>query len=214
MHASADGVAIVSHDPDLKRLAGREARVDQLTSGELAKADLGHGQAYVTLAEALDAFPDARFNIDVKARAAADAVARAVLGARATHRVLITSFDDGTRRAALSALGAPGGSRAAATSASQRGVIQALAGARLGLGSLVRRALADVDAVQVPERQGPLTVVTPRFIDAVHRAGAEVHVWVVNDGDEMRRLILLGVDGIVTDRADLAVSVVKDLANP
>ncbi|WP_245979741.1 glycerophosphodiester phosphodiesterase family protein [Gryllotalpicola protaetiae] len=211
VHVSADGVAVVSHDPDLKRLAGREARIAQLTGAELAKVDLGHGQSYSTLAEALEAFPDARFNIDVKARAAADAVAGAVLGAGATRRVLITSFDDATRRATLAALG---GSHAAATSASQRGVIWALVGARLGLGFLVRAALAGVDAVQVPERQGPLSVVTPRFIDAVHRAGAEVHVWVVNDAAAMRRLIALGVDGIVTDRVDLAVSVVKDLANP
>jgi len=211
VHASADGVAIISHDPDLKRLAGRDVRIDQLTRAELAEVDLGDDQAFVTLGEALEALPDARFNIDVKTRAAADAAAGAILEARALDRVLITSFDDATRRATLAALGGQG---AVATSASQRGVIMALIGARLGLGFLVRAALAGVDAVQVPERQGPLQVVTPRFISAVHRAGVEVHVWTVNDEADMRRLLALGVDGIVSDRADLAVRVVKDLANP
>ncbi|GAA4173067.1 glycerophosphodiester phosphodiesterase family protein [Gryllotalpicola koreensis] len=209
VHASADGVAIISHDPDLMRLTGRSARIDQLTAAELAEVDLGSGESFVTLGEALHALPDARFNIDIKTRAAADAAAAAILEQRAAHRVLVTSFDDATRRATLAALGG-----AVATSASQRGVVGALVGARLGLGFVVRAALGGVDAVQVPERQGPLTVVTRRFVDAVRRAGVEVHVWVVNDEDDMRRLIALGVDGIVTDRADLAVKLVKDLANP
>ena len=210
MHVSADGVAIVSHDPDLRRLAGRAERIGELMAAELAKIDLGAGQAFPTLREALDAFPDARFNIDVKTRAAADAAARAILEAKAADRVLVSSFDNRTRRAALAALGA----RPVATSASQLGVVWALVGARLGFGFLVRAALRDVQAVQVPERQGPLRVVTPRFVRAVHRAGVEVHVWTVNDEADMRRLFGLGVDGIVTDRADLALRLVKHLANP
>lgn len=211
VHVSADGVAIISHDPTLKRLTGRRERVAELTRAELAEVDLGEGQTYASLAQALDGFPDVRFNIDVKTKDAADAAARAILDAGASHRVLVTSFQHATRKATVAALG---GEHTVATSASQRGVILALIGARLGLGFLVRAALAGVDAVQVPERRGPLRVVTARFIDAVHRAGVEVHVWVVNDEGDMRRLLVQGVDGIVSDRADLAVKVVKDLAMP
>jgi glycerophosphoryl diester phosphodiesterase len=211
VHASADGIAIISHDPDLRRLAGRRERIDQLTRAALADVELGNGARFSTLAEALAALPEARFNIDVKTRAAADAAAAAILEAQAADRVLVTSFDDATRRAVLDALGGRG---SVATSASQRGVVGALIGVRLGLGVIVRAALAGVDAVQVPERQGPIRVVTPRFIAAAHRAGVEVHVWTVNDEAEMRRLVELGVDGIVTDRADLALRVVKHLANP
>lgn len=211
MHVSADGVAVISHDPDLKRLTGRPARIRDLTVAELTRTSLGQGQAYLPLRDALEALPEARFNIDIKSRDAVDAAARAILDANAAQRVLVTSFDDATRRATVDALG---GTHRVATSASQLGIVWALIGARLGLGFLVRLALRGVDAVQVPERRGPLTVVTPRFLEAVRRAGVEVHVWVVNDEDEMRRLIALGVDGIVTDRADLAVNVVKDLAKP
>jgi glycerophosphoryl diester phosphodiesterase len=60
----------------------------------------------------------------------------------------------------------------------------------------------------VPERQGSLRIVTPRLLAAAHRHGVEVHVWTVNDPDDMRRLIAMGVDGLVTDRADLALSIV------
>ena len=54
---------------------------------------------------------------------------------------------------------------------------------------------------------GDMRVLTPRLISAAHRHGVEVHVWTVNDPDEMRRLVALGVDGIVTDRADVALEV-------
>ncbi|WP_274543187.1 glycerophosphodiester phosphodiesterase family protein, partial [Microbacterium sp. CPCC 204701] len=70
---------------------------------------------------------------------------------------------------------------------------------------LVARTLAGVDALQVPERQGRLRVVTPRLIDAAHRHGVEVHVWTVNEPDDMHRLVAMGVDGIVTDRTDVAL---------
>lgn len=209
VHASADGVAIISHDPDLGRVAGRKGAIRLLEAAELRGIPLGEGQSYSTLADALEAFPDARFNIDVKSRDAAEPTARAIREADALSRVLVTSFDDATRRATLEALG---GAHAVATSASRRGVVWALLGAVLGLDGLVRAGLAGVDAVQVPERMGPLRVVTPRFIDRVRRAGVEVHVWTVNDEDDMRRLLVQGVDGVVTDRADLALAVVRDLA--
>ena len=77
-----------------------------------------------------------------------------------------------------------------------------------------RRALAGVDALQVPERQRRLRIVTPRLIAAAHRHGVEVHVWTVNDPADMRRLVDLGVDGIVTDRADVALADSATLTAP
>jgi glycerophosphoryl diester phosphodiesterase len=51
--------------------------------------------------------------------------------------------------------------------------------------------------------------VTPALLDRYHRAGLEVHVWTVNEPSEMRRLLSMGVDGLVTDRADLALDLVR-----
>ncbi|MDR6613360.1 glycerophosphodiester phosphodiesterase family protein [Leifsonia sp. 1010] len=202
IHASADGVAVIAHDPDLARVAGRNVQVGQLTMSELRRIDLGHGQGFCSLAEALDAFPQARFNIDVKdARAAAPAVA-AIREARATDRVLITSFSSERRRAVADAL--PG----VASSPAVAEFLPALIGARLGIAPLVRRALRGFVAVQVPERRGPLRIVTRRSVERVHAAGAEVHVWTVNDPADMVRLLDLGVDGIVTDRCDVLTTVV------
>ena len=75
---------------------------------------------------------------------------------------------------------------------------------------LIRRLLRGIDALQIPERQGRLTVLTPRLIRAAHEAGVEVHVWTVNDEQDMRRLVGMGVDGIVTDRADRALAAFAD----
>jgi glycerophosphoryl diester phosphodiesterase len=202
VHASADGVAVISHDPDLRRVAGREASVQHLTMRELRRIELGHGQGFCSLAEALDAFPEARFNIDVKdARAAAPTV-DAIRDARATDRVLITSFSKARREAVAREL--PG----VATSPSTPEIARALAAAKAGVSPAVRRALRGFAAVQVPERRGPVHVVTERTVRAVQAAGLEVHVWTVNDAADMIRLLDLGVDGIVTDRCDVLKALV------
>jgi glycerophosphoryl diester phosphodiesterase len=68
-------------------------------------------------------------------------------------------------------------------------------------------ALRGAAALQVPARAGPLDVVTSGTVAAAHRAGVQVHVWTVNDPVEMHRLLDLGVDGLITDRADLVRAV-------
>lgn len=203
VHVSRDGVAVLSHDPDLLRLAGLPDRIDRLTFAELERIDLGGGHRMTSLAAALDAFPAARFNIDLKDGRVVDAATRAIERARATHRVLVTSFSDARRRRASARL--PG----VATSPGRQTVLLSVSAMHARWYTVIPRLLAEADAVQVPERKGGVRIVTPRFIDVVHRAGAEVHVWTVNEVADMARLLDLGVDGIVTDRADLAAELVR-----
>lgn len=204
VRASLDGVAVLSHDADLLRLAGRRVRVDQLRLAELARVDLGDGQTYCSLAEALDAFGEARFNIDIKSKDAVLPTVAAILSANATARVLVTSFSDARRIAAVRRL--PG----VATSASSRRFVAAIAAAKLGITPLLRRVLRDIDVVQAPEFLRGVLVVTRRTVRLLHAAGVEVHVWTVNDVSAMNRLLDRGVDGLVTDRPDLAIEVVSN----
>ncbi|WP_349864716.1 glycerophosphodiester phosphodiesterase family protein [Leifsonia sp. WHRI 6310E] len=206
VHASADGVAVVSHDPELDRVAGRPGRVDGMLMRELRRVELGHDQQFCSLAEALDTFPQARFNIDIKDERAAASVVTAIREARAVDRVLITSFSTARRQAVADEL------RGVATSPSVPEFAPALAAAKAGLTPLVRHSLRGFAAVQVPERQGPLRVVSARTVRAIQAAGAEVHVWTVNDPADMTRLLDLGVDGIVTDRCDLLAALAASRA--
>jgi glycerophosphoryl diester phosphodiesterase len=201
VNASADGVAVISHDPALDRVAGRPGRIRDLTFDQLREIDLGRGQTFCSLAEALDAFPETHFNIDIKSMDAVADVVRAVTAARAVDRVLVTSFSEARRRAAVRLL--PG----VATSASSTGFAAALAAGRLRAAPVLRRILRDIDAVQVPENYSGVAIVSKRMVDLLHSAKVEVHVWTVNEEPDMHRLLDLGVDGIVTDRADTALDV-------
>lgn len=204
-HLTADGAVVLFHDDDLHRVTGDPRAVAEVTVRELDELMAGRG-GLITLSQALDAFPTVRFNLDVKAKDAASEVGRLV--APHAHRVLLTSFSDDRRREALASAARTGGGILPATSAGSATVARVLAAVRSRSSRLVRRALTGVDALQVPEHRGRLRIVTPRLLDAVHRHGVEVHVWTVNDPSDMRRLVDMGVDGLVTDRADVALAVV------
>ncbi|MFC5931000.1 glycerophosphodiester phosphodiesterase [Cryobacterium melibiosiphilum] len=202
VHVTRDGVAVLSHDPDLGAF-GRSERIDELSFAELGRIRLPAGQVVPSLSEALDTFPEAQFNIDVKADAAPHATIRAIRDNRATHRVLITSFSEARRRQTVAGL--PG----VATSPSSVEFARVLAAAAVNAASRTRRLLQGFAAVQVPERAGILRIVSPRFVRLMHSSGVEVHVWTVNEPAAMDRLLGLGVDGIVTDRSDLLAARVK-----
>lgn len=203
VHASADGVAVIAHDPDLQRVADSAVLVHDLTVPELAALDLGEGQHMPTLAEALDAFPDARFNIDIKSADAVVPTVEAIRSLHAERRVLVSSFSERRRRAAVRLL--PG----VATSASGPIFASALVAATVRGAAAVRAILRGVQAVQIPERALGMNTLSPARLRQYHSAGVEVHVWTINQTDAMHRLLDLGVDGIVTDRADLAIDVIR-----
>jgi len=203
VHGSSDGVAIISHDPDLRRLVSLAVRVGDLTAAELRAIDLGHGQGFCSLAEALDAFPESKFNIDVKDRRAIPGTITAITEAGAIPRVLIGSFSTSRRRATVKGL--PG----VATSISTIPALFAVIVAKLGIVGLLRRMLRRVDAVQLPARRFGIAITTPRTIRHFQEAGVEVHAWTINDPKQMRELFDAGIDGVVSDRSDLALDVLR-----
>jgi glycerophosphoryl diester phosphodiesterase len=76
--------------------------------------------------------------------------------------------------------------------------------------AVLRLVLRDVDALQVPLRYRAIPVVTPGYVRRAHELGLYVHVWTINDPAQMHRLLDLGVDGIVSDRADLLKEVLQE----
>ncbi|MDG4800877.1 glycerophosphodiester phosphodiesterase [Micromonospora sp. WMMD980] len=199
VHATADGVPVVFHDPTLRRVTGEPGRIADLRWADLASVRVGGAAVVPRLDEVLAAWPAVRFNIDVKADGGAEPTVAAVGRAGAADRVLLASFSD-ARLTRLRALAGP----TVATSLGMRGV------ARLRMASLHGRALRlppSVVAAQVPVSYGPIPVVDRRLIAYCHRIGLQVHVWTIDEPTQMHHLLDLGVDGIMTDH----VGVLRDV---
>jgi len=192
VHATADGVPVVFHDDTLQRLTGEPGRIATRTWADLASVRVAGAAAIPRLDEVLATWPDIRFNIDVKADAASGPTVDAVRRAGATDRVLLASFSD-ARLARIRALAGP----AVATSLGMRSVAALRLASLAGLRRV--RIPAGAVAAQVPVRHGRMPVADRRFVAACHRLGLQVHVWTIDDPAEMRRLLDLGVDGIMTD---------------
>lgn len=200
VHATADGVAVLFHDDDLSRDFGNPGVIEQLSLAELR--DLTEHRAHIpTLEEALSAFPDARWNLDIKTSAAIAPAIDVISRAGASERVLLASFS-GSRsgrvaRALPDAARSPGIGR----------MVVVLLCARLGLVRCGRIVLRRFHALQLPVRMAGQRLISRRLVARYHAMGVEVHVWTINDPAEMRALRSIGIDGTVTDRADLAVTV-------
>ena len=199
VRATRDGVAIAFHDPELDRITDRAGRIAELDWSEAGRALIRGSEPIARIDDVLDAWSDVRLNIDVKDAAAVAPLVRAIERTRAHDRVCVASFSDRRRRAVLRRLSAP-----VATSGGRWTVARfRLAASPARWAALVAHALRDVDCVQVPERAGPVRIVTAATVAAARAAGKQVHVWTVNDESRMHRLLDLGVHGLVTDRADV-----------
>ncbi|WP_245736632.1 glycerophosphodiester phosphodiesterase [Micromonospora pattaloongensis] len=195
VHGTADGVAVIFHDPTLERVTGHKGSIARLRWADLATVRVGGAAAVPRLDDVLDAWPTVRFNIDVKADTGVHPAVQTIQRAGATDRVLLASFSD-RRLHRLRSLAGP----SVATSLGMRGV------ARLRIASVTGRRLRlppSVVAAQVPVWYGRLRVVDRRFVEYAHRLGLHVHVWTIDEPAEMHELLDLGVDGIMTDHVDV-----------
>lgn len=203
-HLTSDGHVVLFHDATLARVAGDPRPVATVSLAELTGLMETRG-GLLTLEQALERFATVRFNLDIKAVLAAEPAGRTV--APHAERTLVTSFSDANRQRALSFATSVAGRPA--TSPGRNGILRVLLALASRSRGLIDRAFVGFDALQIPERQGGLRVLSPRLLDEAHHRGVEVHVWTINDPQRMTELVQLGVDGIVTDRADVALRVLK-----
>lgn len=201
VHCSVDGVVYAFHDDNLERLTGDPSAIKDLPASTIAKARLGGREPIPTMAELLDAFPDARFNIDIKSDGAVDPTLDLIEAHGAVDRVCLAAFShDRLQRI-----------RARLPHAASSMSPQEVARLKLGPTTATRSYGTRKGAVcaQVPHRQGRITVVTRRFVDRAHALGIQVHVWTIDDAAEMTHLLELGVDGLVSDRIDVLKNVLN-----
>ena len=199
VHSSKDGVAVLCHDSDLVRIAGVSSKVSELSWDELRKLKLKDGSTLLSLQDALRIFPQTKFNIDIKDTAAIDGTVQAIELNHAHNRVLVSSFSNKTRKAALKSFTKP-----VATSASASVVISTWFLFKLGVKDFSMYLLG-IGALQIPTSLFGIKLDNPKFIHRVSSSGTQIHFWTINEASEMQRLVKLGANGIVTDNTSLAI---------
>jgi glycerophosphoryl diester phosphodiesterase len=221
VHMTRDGHIVVIHDATVDRTTNGSGAVSEMTLDELRRFDAGHnfspdggstrpyrgrGVWVPTLGEVLEEFPGIAVNIEIKA--GTPGIEETVLGilrdANALGRALVVSTPHAIvkRFRKISS-----GHISTGASRWEIGVFYILS--RLRLERLVRPAY---DALQVPLLHRGILVVTPRFIRAAQARGVRVDVWTINQAEEMRRLLDLGVDVIMTDRPGTLAEVLNKSA--
>jgi glycerophosphoryl diester phosphodiesterase len=188
VHATSDGVLVAFHDRTLDRLTDRTGRIAQLPYGEVSRARIGGTDPIPLLEDLLGAWPEARFNIDVKDEPAVRPLVEVLKRAAAWDRVCVTSFSGRRLGAVRRVLPRP-----VCMATAPLGV------AALRLGTPNGVLAARLRRMSVRCTQIPIRVATESYVRRAHAAGLQVHVWTVNDRKIMSDLLDLGVDGIMTD---------------
>lgn len=203
VHLTADGVLVAFHDADLTRTCDVAGEIADLSWSEVSDALVGGSERIPRMNDLFEQFSDIRFNIDCKSDAAMPALIDLIGKRKALDRVCVGSFSYRRLRKLRRALGGR-----LLTCMSPIEVASLRLTGRVG-GNSARVAQVPVEAGRsVGSRR--LTVVTERFISNAHRQRIPVHVWTINDEEEIRRLLDLGVDGIMTDDPELLRDILID----
>jgi glycerophosphoryl diester phosphodiesterase len=204
VQCSKDGVAIIFHDDDLKRICGLDAKVSELNWQELKNIELGNQEKIPSLEQTLLAFPNAKFNLDIKSKGAIVSTALVINHLAAQSRVLISSFSESRRKKTLRAVNGN-----TATSAGVSRVLAIYLSVILRLSFLTKMLTKDLTALQLPPSKGVIKFHSPLFISSIKRSGVQLHFWTINSPQEMLKLVESGADGIVTDHCDLAIQTLR-----
>ena len=214
IHETSDGHFVCFHDLTLERTTNGQGDLCDYTLAELQRLDAGHnfiedgsysfrgaGVRIPTLEEALALDPRLHYNLEIKpddpgfARRLWDFIEH-----HGIHdRVLVASEHDHVTEAFRKH------SRGrVATSPGRKGALwfwtRVLAGAW-------RNAMFPFDALQIPPSFRGMNVITPRFVEAAHHHGIQVHVWTIDDPAQMEKLLAAGVDAVMTDLPDVLLDV-------
>ena len=200
VQVTADGVLVAFHDNDLSRTTGRVGRISDLPWAQVSEARVDGREPIPLLEDLLGSFPDARLNIDCKTDEAVEALVATLCRTDSLRRVCVGAFSTSRLRRLRSLLGPE-----LCTSLGPGEVVRWLLHSRAPIPGLMPSA----PCAQVPVAMKGIRVVTERTVERAHEAGMAVHVWTIDDADEMHRLLDLGVDGIMTDRPSVLLDVLR-----
>ncbi len=222
LHITKDGKLVAIHDPTVDRTTNRKGKVVNYTLDELEKMDAGYrfqnlngeyryrgkGAQIPTVEEIFQAFPKMKMNIEIKDTNPPEKIDEMV------HKlwtliqkynkeddVLMASFDQKTNekmeKVSNGRLSISGGQQ----EATRYVILQ-----KLKLGNLYSPG---ANALQLPIEDKGLNLATSSLIRQAHQLGMEVHYWTIDDRKTMERLLDMGADGIITNRPDILLDVMK-----
>lgn len=212
-----DGVLVVSHDEYVDNKSNGVGRIVDLSLAELQTLDAaynwspeegstfpfrGQGITYASLEEVFITFPDMRFNIDMKQSDPPiyAALCELIRKYNMQDKVIAASFSHETITAFRELC--PEVTTSGDETETRNFVF-------MNLAYLGRWYSPNFKVFQVPTKSSGITIMTPHFVRAAHERNLRVDVWTIDDPDEMKRLIDMGVDGIITDRPDLLMELVN-----
>jgi glycerophosphoryl diester phosphodiesterase len=171
-----DGRIVVIHDDTIDRTTNGRGRICDLSYEQLQKFDAGDGAPVPLLADILDEFgAECLLNIELKELGIAQDVKNLILERRLERHVIVSAFEWEELRPLVPQIPI------------------ALLSSRLD--NLISAA-RDLHASAIHPRRD---IVTGTLIAAAREAKLGVHVWTVNDADEICHFRQLEVDGIFTD---------------
>jgi glycerophosphoryl diester phosphodiesterase len=206
LHRTSDGVLVCIHDHTVDRTTDGAGPVSEYDHESLRRLDAGHrhggadghsfrgkGLQVPALEEVVLTFPDVCFVVDLKTDHLIEPLSEMIDRLQLHDRLIVGSFSDSR----LTDFRSASGNRVATSTGAGRSRSWLLA-------SRLRRGVTgEAVALQLPRTSRGVRVIDRRLIDAAHSRGLQVHVWTVNDPEEMAELLDMGVDGIITDRPDL-----------
>tara|TARA_B100000965_G_scaffold73663_1_gene58144 strand:+ start:2232 stop:2978 length:747 start_codon:yes stop_codon:yes gene_type:complete len=190
VQATKDGHIVIFHDATLKRMAGVNKSIDELTLKEINEIDLLDGGKIPLLSEALETFPDLRFNIDIKTEDALEETIEIIKKMNFLGKTCLASFSS-SRLKRIRNLAGP----EACISSGQMDIFKMMCQS-VGIGLQATMS----QCAQIPVKQWGVPVLTKRFIAVAKKQNKFVHVWTIDDKDRMLELIEFGVDGLMTDK--------------
>jgi len=214
LHMTADGEIILIHDDTVDRTTDGTGDVRQMTLAEVQTLDAGHywtqddqtypfrgqGITIPTLREVFETFPDYPMIIEIKqdTPSMAGPLCDMIRAYQMEEKVLVPSFSSGAMEEFRQTC------PEVATAASEDEVREfVIRGFLLMAGTIT----PDYQALQVPETRDGIPIVTRLFLWFAHNRNLEVHIWTINEPDDMRRFIDMSLDGIMTDRTDTLLEI-------
>lgn len=201
LQVTSDDVLVAHHDDTLDRLTDQTGSIRDSTWAQVRTARLPNGEPLAAFEDLLDAHPEARWNIEVKTDAGVRPTLDLVRRRALDERCCLNAFSDPrmwkVRRAGK------GLDLCASTALVGTLYLKATSYVPLPFRSWAR-------ATQVPIKNKGIPVLDGRFARRAHRVGLKVIAWTIDEEGEMRRLLDLGVDGILTDQPTLLKAVLTE----